>query len=145
MLEISDAENRQLGDALESSVAAFAAVATTVLQRRDAGCTTAKQLRQLMTQVMQPESSWKLRDTARVAEVVRDYREAPGPLAIYCANPDTRLWLARALQIALEQDWRPHHGAYAVRANPTKDEAGEIIVVAPGDPMATGYPRSLVF
>lgn len=144
-LDIPDTDKVMLRERLASSVTSFAAGATTLLQGRDSGSTTAKQLRTLMGMVMAPDSQWKRRDTERLAEVVKAYRSEDGKLAIFCADPDTRLWLARSLQIALEWDRRPRHGVYGVRANPTATEAGEIVVVAPGDPVAQGYPRTLVF
>lgn len=144
-LELSSAEKQELRRRLNSSVASFAAYATSLLQGRDSATTTAQQLRGLIAEVIAPEGAWKQRDLARVGEIASSYRHHPEKLAITCPDPDTRLWLARALQVALDVDRHPHHGVYAVRANPTPSEAGEIIVVAPEDPQVKGYPRVLVF
>ncbi|WP_156192688.1 hypothetical protein [Corynebacterium kalinowskii] len=144
-LDITKSDKAMLRERLAQSVTSFVAAATSLLQGRDSGSTTSKQLRTLIGLVMDPASQWKQRDTQRLAELVKAYRSAPGKLAIFCADPDTRQWLARSLQVALDFDRRPSHGVYAVRANPALAEAGEIIVVAPGDSVAQGYERSLVF
>lgn len=144
-LDIPAADKAMLREKLALSVTSFAAAATSLLQGRDSASLTSQQLRTLMGMVMDQSSQWRQRDTERLAEVVKTYRSAPSTFAIYCADPDTRLWLARSLQIALDLDRHPHHGVYAVRANPTAAEAGHIIVVEPGDPVAEGYKRTLVF
>lgn len=127
------------------SVASFVAAATSLLQGRDSGSTTAQRLRTLIATVNAVESQWRVRDVARVAEIVTFYRSSPGKLAIICDDVDTRQWLAGSLRLALEFDRRPEHGTYAVRANPLPEEAGEIVVVDSKNPLVGKYPRTLVF